>query len=106
MEFTSSAALADTPFLEGFIMESMRIYCFQSTAVHCTALRPLTFSDGNTLCSSINRSSLWMVISIISLTCSTRGGIKGADARGQMSLWNGRFGGRASLPGTSLAHTV
>lgn len=35
--------------LEAFLMESMRTNCFQSTAVHRTALRPFKFSGGYTI---------------------------------------------------------
>ena len=40
---------AQTSLLEGFLMESMRFYCFQSTAVHRIALKPFTFSGGFTV---------------------------------------------------------
>ena len=40
---------SQTTLLDGFLMESMRTNCFQSTAVHRTALRPFTFSDGYTI---------------------------------------------------------
>lgn len=38
---------AQPPLLDGFLMESMRTNCFQSTAVHRTALIPFRFSDGH-----------------------------------------------------------
>ncbi len=40
---------AQTPLLESFLMESMRIHCFQSTAAHRTALKPFAFSGGYTI---------------------------------------------------------
>lgn len=37
------------PLLDAFLMESMRTNSFQSTAVHRTAIKPFTFSDGYTV---------------------------------------------------------
>lgn len=45
----STSRTKQTSLLEGVLMESMRTHCFQATAVHRTAIRPFTFSDGYTV---------------------------------------------------------
>lgn len=35
--------------MEGVLIESMRLHCFQSTAIHRKAIKPFTFSDGYTI---------------------------------------------------------
>ncbi|KAF2648817.1 cytochrome P450 [Lophiostoma macrostomum CBS 122681] len=42
-----SAQLDDLPFLEAFVMESMRTKCFQANTAHRVAVRSFTFSDGH-----------------------------------------------------------
>jgi cytochrome P450 len=42
----SSTDLEKLLLLDNFLMESMRVNCFQSMTVHRIALQPFTFSDG------------------------------------------------------------
>jgi cytochrome P450 len=44
---TIPAQLDQLPFLEAFVMESMRTKCFQTNTAHRVAVKPFTFSDGH-----------------------------------------------------------
>lgn len=45
----STSGPRQASLLEGVLMESMRMHCGQTTAVHRTAVQPFTFSDGYTV---------------------------------------------------------
>jgi cytochrome P450 len=44
-----TSTTANDCLMEGVLMESMRLHCFQSTAIHRKAISPFTFSDGYTI---------------------------------------------------------